>query len=96
MKNIKLMADYQCHPLWNMSPAEYGDVNPDDLPISQDLKDRLTAWARASDATLNMDYPPDSGFESEEAEAEFKREGYRLAEQLRTELGPEFTVTVQV
>ena len=96
MKNIKLMADYQCHPLWNMSPGEYGDVSPDDLPISQNLKDRLTAWARAFDATLNMDYPPDSGFESEEAEAEFKREGYRLAEQLRDELGPEFIVTVQV
>jgi len=96
MKNIKLMADYQCHPIWNISPDEYGDVNPDDLPISQDLKERLAAWARAFDATLNMDYPPDSGFESEEAEAEFKREGYRLAEQLRAELGPEFTVTVQV
>jgi hypothetical protein len=47
MKNIKLMADYQCHPLWNMSPGEYGDINPDDLPISQELKDQLNAWARA-------------------------------------------------
>ncbi len=96
MKNIKLMADYQCHPLWNVSPNEYGDVNPDDLPISQELKERLHAWARAFDATLNMANPADSGFESEEAEAEFKREGYRLLEQLRNELGPEFAVTVYV
>lgn len=96
MKSIKLMADYQCHPLWNMSPGEYGDMNPDELPISQGLKARLHAWARAFDATLNMDYPPDSGFESDEAEAEFKRDGYHLAEQLRNELGPEVTITVHV
>ena len=90
------MADYQCHPLWDMSPGEYGDVNPDDLPISQNLKARLSAWARAFDATLNMADPVESGFESEEAEAEFKREGYRLAEQLRIELGPGFAITVHV
>lgn len=96
MKSIKLMADYQCHPLWNRSPSEYGDMNPDELPISQGLKARLHAWARTFDATLNMDYPPDSGFESDEAEAKFKREGYWLAEQLRNELGPEFMITVHV
>lgn len=96
MRTIKLMADYQCFPLWEASPGEVGNIDPEGLPISQNLKDQLSAWARAFDATLNMDYPPDSGFESEEAEAEFKREGYRLAEQLRGELGPRFTVTVQV
>lgn len=96
MKCIKLMADYQCHPLWNMSKDEYGDLNPDDLPISQHLKNQLHSWAQAFDATLNMDYPPDSGFESAEAEVEFKREGYRLAEQLRKELGSEFKVKVHV
>jgi hypothetical protein len=96
MKSIKLMADYQCHPLWNMSPDKYGDVNPDDLPISQGLKEHLHAWAHAFDATLNMDYPPDSGFKSDEEEANFKHEGYQLAEQLRRELGPEFTIKVHV
>jgi hypothetical protein len=96
MKNIKLMADYQCYPLWNMSVGDFGDVNPDDLPISQDLKNELAAWALAFDETLNMDYPPDSGFVSKEAEEKFKREGYSLAERLSIELGPEFTVTVQV
>jgi len=28
MKMIKLMPDYQCHPLWNVSPGEYGDIDP--------------------------------------------------------------------
>lgn len=56
MKSIRLMADYQCLPLWNMSPGEYSDMDPDDHLISQDLKDQLNAWARVFDATLNMDY----------------------------------------
>lgn len=96
MRAIKVMADYQCFPLWEASPGEVGNIDPESLPISQGLKARLHAWARAFDATLNMDYPPDSGFESDEAEAEFKREGYHLAEQLKRELGPEFTITVHV
>lgn len=40
--------------------------------------------------------PADSGFESDEEEAKFEREVDRLAEQLRNERGPEFTVTVHV
>lgn len=96
MRTIKVMADYQCFPLWEASPGEVGNIDPDDLPISQSLKERLATWARAFDATLNMEYPPDSGFESEEAEVEFKREGHRLAEQLRDELGPEFMIILRV
>lgn len=92
MRAIKLMADYQCFPLWEASPGEVGNIDPNELPISQDLKARLSNWARQYDETLNMDYPPDSGFESAGAEAEFKQEGLRLAEQLRVELGPEYEI----
>jgi hypothetical protein len=58
MRTIKVMADYQCFPLWEASPGEVGNIDPDDLPISHILKERLAAWARAFDATLSMDYPP--------------------------------------
>jgi len=73
-------------------PGEVGNIDPDELPISQEQKARLTSWARQYDETLNMDYPPDSGFENPEAEAEFKQEGLRLAGQLRTELGSEYEI----
>lgn len=96
MKCIKLMADYQCYPLWNMPPGEYRDMAPEELPISPSLVSRLYAWARMFDATLNMEDPRESGFHSDGAQAEFKREGYRLAEQLKTELGPEFIVTTHI
>lgn len=92
MRTIKLMADYQCFPLWEASPGEVGNIDPEGLPISEDLKAKLADWARQYDETLNMDYPPDSGFESAEAEAQFKQEGCRLADQLRMELGPEYEI----
>lgn len=44
------------------------------------------------DETLDADYPPNSGFKSEALEHEFKREGERLAECLRRELGPDFSI----
>jgi len=35
---IKLMADYQCFPLWEASPGKVGNVDPNTLPISEGLK----------------------------------------------------------
>ncbi len=34
MKRIKLMADYDCYPLWLDSDDEVGNIDPDVLPIS--------------------------------------------------------------
>lgn len=96
MRNIKLMADYQCYPLWDMSLDEYGDIAPCELPTSNELQLRLSKWAAVYDETLDADYPPNSGFKSEELEREFKREGERLAESLRSELGPDFSICLNV
>lgn len=96
MKTIKLMADYECHPLWHVSPDEFGDIDPESLPMSTELQAGLKAWAQDYDATLNMDAPQDSGFESEEQERRFKAQGHRLADQLRAELGSDFVVTTQI
>ncbi|MGX1173637.1 hypothetical protein [Pseudomonas sp. R151218B TE3479] len=96
MKYIKLMADYQCFPIWDMSPDEYGDIDPCELPISKELQVRILKWAAIYDETLDVDYPPNSGFKSEEAEHEFRREGERLAIMLREELGADFSVVLKV
>ena len=92
MRAIKLMADYQCHPLWGLSPEEFGDIDPESLPISTGLKEALADWARTYDATLNMADPASSGFESEEARARFRQQGELLALQLKEELGPGFRI----
>jgi len=43
-----------------------------------------------------MDDPLSSGFETDEQEAEFKRIGTELGEELSNELGPEFAVTMKI
>lgn len=90
------MADYHCYPIWNMSPGEYADMAPCELSISKELQERLLKWAGTYDETLDVDYPPNSGFKSEELEREFKLEGERLVISLRRELGPEFSVSLKV
>ena len=96
MRTIKLMPDYQCFPLWESSPGYVGNINPENLPISLDLKAELATWTKIYDATLNVDDPACSGFQSEAAEAEFKRNGRDLAERLKYELGPSFAVIVKI
>lgn len=71
MKIIKLSTDYHCWPLWGVSPNELGNINPNDLPISEELKNKLNEWADIYDSTLNQEYPPNSGFDSKEQEQLF-------------------------
>lgn len=96
MVKLKLMADYYCYPLWHVSSAEFGDIDPKDLPISAELQDALIKWAQTYDDTLDMDTPQNSGFASVSLEEAFKAEGYLLAERLRIELGSDYTVIEKI
>lgn len=96
MRTIKLMPDYQCFPLWEASPGQVGNIDPKSLPISGDLKMQLAIWAETYDATLNMDDPACSGFQSDEAEAAFKKNGSELGRRLQDELGPNLTVKIKI
>lgn len=87
MRRLKLMADYDCHPLWGLEADEIGDVDPASLPISAGLVADLGRWAATFDATLDRGDPARSGFASPDAEAAFRAEGARLAERLAVELG---------
>jgi hypothetical protein len=93
MRAVKLMADYHCFPLWEASRGVVGNIDPQDLPISSLLKQRLIAWAAKFDATLNMDDPVSSGFDSEQVANEFQQEGKILAQHLQEELGENYIVT---
>jgi hypothetical protein len=90
MREIKVMADYQCHLLWDMSPGMYGEVAPNTLPISVELKRQFADWARVFDETLDMSDPASSGLKSVEAETAFKAKVVELAEQLQKEIGVDF------
>jgi hypothetical protein len=90
-KLLKLMTDYECFPLWKVG-GEIGNVDPDDLPLANELKAALRAWASAYDNTLNQEYPPDSGFASPAEEEAFEAEGRRLWNELQAQLSPEYKV----
>lgn len=90
MRNIKLMADYECFALWDEDAVD--NLNPDELPISENLKSRIHRWEEAFDATLNRSDPANSGFATIEDLRRFDEEGMDLWRQLRQELGDEYVV----
>lgn len=90
------MADYHCHPLWEASPGEIGNIDPGSLPISSELRRDLVAWAHTYDDTLKVNDPAASGFPTDFAEAEFKQRGRELAERLQAELGKSSKVVVHM
>lgn len=92
-QHIKLMADYECWPLWWAGDAEPGNIDPNRLPLSPATIARLEVWADTFDATLNRDDPMASSFPSPEASQAFDDEGLALWRQLRDELAPEYKVS---
>jgi hypothetical protein len=85
---VKLMADYECFPLWEVLDDGTNNLNPDSLPLTDELKVALRNWAASYDRTLNRDYPPESGFATPEDEAAFEVEGRRLWKELQAQLAP--------
>ena len=84
---LRVMADYDCWPLWNDDDPD--NVDPATLPISAALLDRLARWQQRFDDLLDRADPARSpGFATDYAEAAFEAEGRQLAEDLRRELGP--------
>ena len=94
IQTFKLMPDYQCFCLWEMGQNIYENTDPNKLPISQELKRDLSAWEKKYDDTLDEEYPPDSGFKSEQEEKQFKKDGENLQKRLQQELGDGFQVTL--
>jgi hypothetical protein len=89
---IKLMADYDCWPLWHSGGDEVGDIDPQSLPLTEELVSDLNGWKAKLDDALNRDDPgntqwPDGFF------VEFNREGRNLARRLKIELGSSYEVT---
>ncbi|HQT90273.1 MAG TPA: hypothetical protein PK677_17360 [Acidiphilium sp.] len=89
------MPDYQCYPLWEASPGIVGNINPNDLPISKILAERLNKWASQFDATFDLEDPASSGFQNEYDRLVFRALGYELAKELGGELGQGYSVILK-
>ncbi|GEM_PF-2592335 len=91
MKQIKLVPDYGCQPLWWLN-GEPNEIDPQTLPLKAKTQARLRQWAETYNAILNLADPIASAFPSVEAENSFEREGIRLWQKLRHELATEYEV----
>jgi hypothetical protein len=90
-KVLKLMPDYHCFPIWK-AEGDFGNVDPDELPVADGLKAAFRDWAATYDRTLNQEYPPDSAFASAAEREAFETEGRRLWRALQEQLGPDYKV----
>jgi hypothetical protein len=89
---IKIMADYNCFPLWWKEPHDPGNIDPSTLPLSAETIARLMEWAARYDATLNKDDPAASGFPTDEEQRAFEDAGLELWRRVREELGAAYDV----
>ncbi len=87
---LLLMADYLADPIWTRSSSGAGGctVPLDRLPLGDELKSRLHAWAARFDALMDTGYEWPSRME----EIAWVREGRVLLETLRQELGRGYDV----
>jgi hypothetical protein len=93
VKTIKLMADYQCWPLWWTDNDAPGNIDPSTLPLTPVTVARLNQWAAQFDKRLNWNEPNATPpLTSDEVDA-FEREGVSLWLKLRDELHPDYSVT---
>jgi hypothetical protein len=83
---IKIMADYECAPLWWDQPDKVGNIRPEELMLSSELSADLWAWAATYDATFNRDDPINSGFVTAADEYSFHESGKRLVQRTAVEL----------
>ena len=88
---IRVMPDYHSYPTWRPGADEY-NVDPEGLPISEDLAGELNAWGDDYDATLVPDDPASSGFPDAAAEDTFAERGAGLARRLAAELAGRYRV----
>jgi hypothetical protein len=91
-RRVKVMADYDCHPLWTLDEGRYGDFAPETLDLSPELTSDLNAWAEAYTSSLNSDDPANSRWTDEQHKAHEKA-GRPLAVRLARER-PDLTVYV--
>jgi hypothetical protein len=83
-KRIKVMADYDTHPLWALDEDIYGDFPPEHLGLSSELTRDLNAWADAYQQSFNRDDPANSHW-SEAQHAAHAAEARPLAVRLARE-----------
>lgn len=86
------MADYGCHPLWDVGSSGPANLDPRSLPISGRLVSSLREWSERYDQTLDKSNPRESAFATPREHEQFVDDGWLLSRQLAAELGEGWSV----
>jgi hypothetical protein len=89
-RKIKLMAEYNYSPLWDMETADNLDL--DELPLSSSIQKKLSNWAEVYNQIINWDNPADSHFFDAASQDNFEKEGVNIWRQLQEELSPNYQI----
>jgi hypothetical protein len=92
IRQIKLMPDYQCYPLWLSGNEGPANIDPATLPLSSETILRLERWANIFDNWMNLDDPASTPEPPDDEVAAFEDEGKALWKQLQLELGPTYHI----
>ena len=92
IKTLKVMADYQCSPLWIRDVDGLRNTHPNELLLSTDLVNKLMAWATEYDMTLKWDDPASSGFRTQSIHESFVQRGRWLAEEIANQINGDLKV----
>lgn len=88
MKVIKIMPEYGTGLLWERKSSgnPFYNIAPKELLLSSSLISQLEDWNTTYQNTFNEDYPPDSGFSTQNAGYAFEKKGIEIWEALISEL----------
>jgi hypothetical protein len=92
MKDLRLGAVYGASPVFCSNNEDMGYVELADLPISKLLNSKIDDWNMDFQRTYIDDYPPDSGFKTEEELESHNQSGMELSRHLQNELGSNYHV----
>jgi len=93
MKYLKLSPEFESSPLWIGSDGLiFHHLNIDNSPFNEELKRKLSEWAKKFEETLNQEYPPDSGFKTEEEEYDFEQLGLNIWKAIREHYSSHFEI----
>lgn len=92
--NLEMWCDYTADPIWRRVHGETSMVSLESLPISEELRQDLRAWARAWEG---MTWPPEERRKRVDREEwrSFVDVGRDLRDQLEKALGPSFEVDLR-
>lgn len=93
--SIRLMADYQCWPLWHCRSVQVGNIDPREVGVSMALAKDLSRWVETFESHMDLSDPASTKWTPEEI-AQFDSEGRELSRRLVAEIGDRFDILYQI